>query len=63
MMPFRLLEPQEAALLLGTTTATLADWRFNRSGPAFVKVGHLVRYQLRDLTDYMMARRVEPGRS
>ena len=41
------------AAFLGVTEATLADWRYRRRGPAFVKVGRLVRYRLEDLDAWL----------
>ena len=56
-----LLDPAAAAEHLGVTVATLADWRYRRRGPAYVKVERLIRYDLDDLADYQAARRVEPS--
>jgi DNA-binding transcriptional MerR regulator len=59
----RLLTPAEAAKLLGgISTDTLRDWRYRGVGPAYVRVGQQVRYDLRDLERYRDAQRVEAAR-
>ena len=57
----RLLTPAQAAELLGVPEGTLAQWRSQRRGPAFIKLeGRLVRYRARDLDSYIVGRVVEP---
>jgi predicted DNA-binding transcriptional regulator AlpA len=56
-MTDRLLNPAEAALALGISSGTLANWRTQRRGPRHVKVGALVRYDPADLRDYLNANR------
>jgi len=56
----RLLTPKEASELLGIPEGTLAQWRSQKRGPAFVKLeGRLVRYRAGDLESYVTARIVE----
>jgi predicted DNA-binding transcriptional regulator AlpA len=62
-MPVRritLLDPPAAARLLGVPLATLARWRYRRTGPPFVHVGRRVRYAESDLIKWLAANRVEP---
>ena len=47
------LSPAEAATRLGVESSTLANWRWNGSGPAYLKVGGRVRYRLSDLADWL----------
>lgn len=54
-----LLPPFEAAEQLGVPVTTLADWRFRKKGPTFVKVGRLVRYDQADLDAWIEAQKVE----
>jgi DNA-binding transcriptional MerR regulator len=55
--------PAEAAELLGGVSVdTLRDWRYRGTGPAYVRVGQQVRYDLRDLERYRDAQRVEAAR-
>jgi hypothetical protein len=51
------------AAFLCVTEATLADWRYRRRGPAFVKVGRLVRYRPEDLDAWLDAQRTAGARS
>ncbi|MGO9591535.1 MAG: helix-turn-helix transcriptional regulator [Candidatus Acidiferrales bacterium] len=56
----RLLTPKQAAECLGIPEGTLAQWRSQRRGPAFIKMeGRLVRYRASDLESYVSARIVE----
>jgi hypothetical protein len=61
MQPDRLIQlmtPDEAARLLRVTPATLATWRARHTGPAYVKIGHAVRYRPSDLEAFIGGRRV-----
>ena len=53
-----LLKPAEAASFLLTSVGTLAQWRYLRRGPAYIKVGRSVAYRLSDLLDYLEQTRV-----
>ncbi len=50
-----LLSAQKAAELLGLSPRTLANWRWRGGdwGPPFVKVGRSVRYNLRELLNWI----------
>ncbi|GGK89926.1 hypothetical protein JOE58_000762 [Curtobacterium luteum] len=56
--PSALVTPAEAAAFLLTTVGTLAQWRYLRRGPAYIKVGRSVAYRLSDLLDYVEQTRV-----
>ena len=49
----RLYGALDVAALLGTTTAALAQQRYEKRGPAFLKFGASVRYREVDLLDYL----------
>lgn len=52
--------PKQLAEWLGVSEMTLKAWRhFGTDGPAFTKVGRLVRYRRRDVERWLEARRVE----
>ena len=51
----RLYRALDVATLLGTTTAALAQQRYEKRGPAFLKFGSSVRYREVDLLDYLSA--------
>jgi predicted DNA-binding transcriptional regulator AlpA len=55
----RNLTQAEAADLLGISGTTLAIWRCQRRGPAYIKLGSSVRYRLDDLIDWLNRNRVE----
>jgi len=57
--PFALLDSSQAALLLGTTSDTLVDWRVDHKGPPYLKLTNgMVRYQLRDLLAWIGTKRI-----
>lgn len=48
----------EAARILGCTVACLRAWRQRKRGPAFIRVGRLVRYRPSELAEFMDRNRV-----
>lgn len=50
----------EAALsaFVGVTMKTLQKWRWQRTGPAFVKMGRLIRYRRADVDAWLESRLV-----
>ncbi|MEZ0061905.1 hypothetical protein ABIF26_007448 [Bradyrhizobium elkanii] len=50
--PDDLLSPQEVATMLKVTTGTLANYRVNGDGPAFVKGGR-IQYRRGDVLEYV----------
>ncbi len=55
-----LLTPAEAAAFLGIPPSTLAQWRSQRRGPAYIKLeNRLVRYRIAELEDYLARHAVE----
>jgi hypothetical protein len=56
--PAQLLDTAQAALFLGGMgERTLQNWRVRGDGPAFLRVGRSVRYDPRDLAEWLGARR------
>jgi predicted site-specific integrase-resolvase len=55
-----MLDAGQAAQYLQIAVQTLARWRAQGIGPAFVKVGGLVRYEVADLNEFLDARRRIP---
>jgi excisionase family DNA binding protein len=49
----RLLWPKQVAEMLGVPIGTLANWRYQARGPAFVKVGRHVRYRRSDVAAWI----------
>ena len=57
-----LLAPPEAAEFLGgLKLQTLAAWRCTNKGPAYVKIGALVRYPRSALERYLQRQTVTPS--
>jgi hypothetical protein len=54
------LNDVEAAKILSVSPQSLRNWRFQRRGPAYSKRGHLVRYKIQDLMDFMASGRIDP---
>ena len=57
----QMLNEDQTAALLGCSVALLRKWRLAGGGPAYCKIGRLVRYRHQDLETYLDAHRVEGG--
>jgi hypothetical protein len=57
-----LLNEKQTAQYLCCSVAALRKWRLLGKGPAYCKVGRLVRYAGDELQAYISARRKEPAR-
>jgi hypothetical protein len=53
------LTEKAAADRLGISAGTLRNWRANGKGPAFVRIGAAIRYEVADLDAFVQ--RVEPA--
>ncbi len=53
-----LLDETAAAQALRLQPKTLCRWRFERRGPAYIKLGGAVRYRSADLADFVTRNRV-----
>jgi hypothetical protein len=52
-----LLNEREAARYMGLRTATLQRWRWAGKGPGFLKIEGAVRYDPKDLAEFISASR------
>jgi hypothetical protein len=59
-IPKPLMVPDEAAAFLLVSVETLAQWRSQRRGPPYIKLGRAVRYRVNDLEGYLAEHTVEP---
>jgi len=57
----RLLSTSEAARYLGVREQLLVTWRYENRGPAFHRLGRLVRYSTDELAAWVEEQRVAPG--
>jgi hypothetical protein len=55
------LSEAEAAERLGVSKGTLANWRWRKYGPAFLKVGGRVEYVEEDVEEWRLAQRRDPS--
>jgi hypothetical protein len=53
-----LLDEKYAAQYLGCSIGMMRKWRLFGNGPAFCKLGRLVRYRQEDLTAFVEASRI-----
>lgn len=53
-----LLTPDDVEGLIHIPVRTLQQWRYNKTGPAYFKIGRHVRYRAEDVTDWLNAQRV-----
>lgn len=56
-----LLTPEEFSALTKIPEDTLQDWRTDRTGPPFLKLGRAVRYRRADVRAWLEARVVTPA--
>lgn len=49
-----------AALALGVSRGTLRNWRSQRKGPAYARLGRSIRYDAADLLAWRLRHRVDP---
>jgi hypothetical protein len=56
----KLINEKGAAEFLGCTVSAMRKWRLLGRGPAYCRVGRLIRYREDDLLAYVEASRVQP---
>lgn len=56
-----LIPNAEAAKILGVIVQTLANWRLQQRGPAYIRLGRKIYYRVEDLQDYILSKRVDPN--
>jgi excisionase family DNA binding protein len=47
------MTPADLSEYLGVPTGTLANWRYQRRGPIFVRIGRHVRYRSEDVARWL----------
>jgi predicted DNA-binding transcriptional regulator AlpA len=52
-MQEQLLTTSALARHLGVSVSTLMQYRQNRAGPKYIKIGHLVRYRMTDINAWL----------
>lgn len=62
-MTARLLRPSEVAQILDVPEGTLSNWRYERKGPEYVKIGRSVRYPEDKLNRFLDRHTVKPTRT
>jgi excisionase family DNA binding protein len=55
-----LMTPLEVGQMLGVNEQTLRNWRRERSGPTYIRVGRQVRYRESDIHDFLEANENRP---
>lgn len=61
MSDLKMFDERGAAEMIGCSVALMRKWRLFNEGPAYVKVGRLVRYRPTDIDSFLNANRVETG--
>jgi hypothetical protein len=56
----QIVDENEAARIIGRAVQTLRNDRHLRQGPAYIKLGRSVRYQVKDLIDYLQRNKIDP---
>lgn len=62
------LDPRDAGTFLGGSkkplpTGTLANWRSRGEGPAYIRIGHSIRYLKSDLIAFLEENRIDHGKA
>jgi hypothetical protein len=57
------LSEAQAAKKLGVTPATLANWRWRKYGPPWLKIGRRIEYVDSDITAWEESQRRDPSAS
>lgn len=52
MVDFSYLSEQQVAAILSVSVRTLQGWRYYKKGPAYLKIGRLVRYRPEDVARF-----------
>jgi len=52
---------RDAARMISCSVALMRKWRLFHEGPAYCKIGRLVRYRQEDLTAFLDQHRVDTG--
>lgn len=50
----------EVAQTLNLSVQTLRNWRNQRKGPPYLKIGRSVRYSVEDLVNYLNSKKIVP---
>lgn len=58
----RLITIDELATLTGLSVGTLYQWKSQKKGIPFVKMGRLVKYDLRDVEKFIEEHKVHPNK-
>ena len=56
----KILNEIEVSKLTGLALPTLRNWRHLRKGPAYLKLGKAVRYNLEDVLAFAAKKRIDP---
>ena len=56
----RIVGEKKAAVAMGLAVQTLRNMRHQRRGPAYLKIGRSVRYDLQDIEAYLQKRKIDP---
>jgi predicted DNA-binding transcriptional regulator AlpA len=54
------LDEKQTARIMGVAVQTLRNWRHQRKGPSYIKMGRSVRYQLNDIQEYLDKWKIDP---
>lgn len=55
------LSTPQAATMLAVSESTLQRYRITNEGPPYIKVGNRVRYDIKDLEDWVESKKIKPS--
>jgi predicted DNA-binding transcriptional regulator AlpA len=53
MKTIKLYSPKQVAAMLGFNKRTLNNWRYRKRGPKYLKIGNTIRYEEKDIQDFI----------
>jgi predicted DNA-binding transcriptional regulator AlpA len=56
------IKEEAVAKIIGVAVQTLRNWRCQQRGPAYIKAGRAVRYDLEDICAFMQRKKIDPER-
>ena len=61
-MKTKLLTTKQLAMLLDVKPMTLYQWRQRGQGPAFLKFDHTIRYDVKDVRNWLKIKKHDKGK-
>ncbi|WP_170474680.1 MerR family transcriptional regulator [Ruegeria arenilitoris] len=57
----RIYSPEDPEMRIFGSVEKLAQWRYHKRGPAFIRIGRRIGYHGTDINAFLTARRTDPN--